>query len=215
MSLVDSFDHGSLRNLISTCFDHDHFLSGRSNGQVQIALLPLLLAGIDDELAIDHAYLGHSAGTIKRNIRNAGSDSSTDHGYQLWTTLGIYAHYHVVQGYVVTVILGEQGTHRSVDDTAGQNSVLACLAFSLVETAGDLTHSVHFLFVLYTQREEIDTVSGLLGSGCGTENSGITIVHECTSVCLLTYTVDINHQRSACKIHLVTLIHKFLLSIVL
>ena len=214
VSLVDSFDHGSLRNLISTCFDHDHFLSGRSNGQVQIALLPLLLAGIDDELAIDHAYLGHSAGTIKRNIRNAGSDSSTDHCYQLGTTLGIYAHYHVVQGYVVTVILGEQGTHRSVDDTAGQNSVLACLALSLIEAAGDLTHSVHFLFVLYTQREEIDTVSGLLGSGCGTENSGITIVHECTSVCLLTYTVDINHQRSACKIHLVTLIHKFLLSIV-
>ena len=30
---------------------------------------------------------------------------------------------------------------------------------------------------------------------------------------MLTYTVDINHQRSACKIHLVTLIHKFLLSI--
>ena len=214
MSLVDSFDHGSLRNLISTCFDHDHFLSGRSNGQVQIALLPLLLAGIDDELAIDHAYLGHSAGAIERNIGNAGSDSCTDHSHQLRTTLGIHAHYHVVQGYIITVILGEQGTHGSVDDTAGQNSILTCLSFSLVETAGDLTHSVHLLFILYTQREEIDTVSGLLGSGCGTENSGITIVHECTSVCLLTYTVDINHQRSACKIHLVTLIHKFLLSIV-
>ena len=148
VSLVDSFDHGSLRNLISTCFDHDHFLSGGSNGQVQIALLPLLLAGIDDELAIDHAYLGHSAGTIKRNIRNAGSDSSTDHSHQLGTTLGIYAHYHVVQGYVVTVILGEQGTHRSVDDTAGQNCVLACFSFSFVESARDFSNGVHLLFVL-------------------------------------------------------------------
>ena len=215
MSLVDCFDHGSLRNLVGSGFDHDDFLSGRGNGQVQITLLPLLLAGIDDKLTIDHTHLGHSTGTIKRNIGNAGCDCGTDHGHQLGTALGIYTHYHVVQGYIIAVILGEQRPHRSVDDTASQNSILASLAFSFVETAGDLTHSVHFLFILYTQREEIDTVSGLLGSGCGTENSGITIVHECTSVCLLTYTVNIYNQRSACKIHLVTLIHKFLLSIVL
>ena len=200
MCLVNGFDHLCLRDLICTGLDHDHFLTGGCDGKVQIAFLPLLLGRVHDQLAIDHTHLGHGTRAVERNIRNAGSDCGTDHCHQFRTALGIHAHYHIVQGYVVPIILREQGTHRSVDHAAGQNCVFTCLTLTLVKATGDLTNCIHLLLVFYTQGEEINAIPGFLGCRGSTQNSGITIMHECASVGLFANSVYVDHKLAAGKV---------------
>ena len=54
MSFVDRGKHLILRNLIGAGFDHDHLFRRGSNGQLQIALIPLLLSRVHDQFAIHH-----------------------------------------------------------------------------------------------------------------------------------------------------------------
>ena len=74
MCFVNSLEHLLLRDLIGTSLDHDDLFSSRSYSQLQVTLVPLLLRRVDDQFAVDHTHLCHRAGTIKRDIRNAGSD---------------------------------------------------------------------------------------------------------------------------------------------
>ena len=107
VSLINSLDHLCFRDLVGTGLDHDHSLGSRCHGQLQIAFDPLLLGRIDDEFAIDHAHLSHGTGSIEGDIRNTGCNGSAQHANQFRTALRIYCHYHTIQGYIITVILGE------------------------------------------------------------------------------------------------------------
>ena len=166
MSLVDCFDHSSFRNLIGSCFDHDHLFSGGGNCQVQVSLLPLLLAWVDNEFSVYHANLSHSTGSIKRNIGNAGCYCSTKHGNKLGTACRIYTHNHIIQSNIISVILGKQRTHGSVNNTACQDSILTCLSFSLIKASGNFTYGIKLLFIFYTKWEEINSIPWFLRCCC-------------------------------------------------
>ena len=211
MGLVDGLNHLLLRNLVGAGLDHDDLLFGGSHGQVQVAVLPLLLGRIDYKLTVHHAHLGHGTGAVKGDVRNAGGNRRTQHGNQLRAAGGIHAHDHVVQGHVIAVILGEQRAHGPVDDTAGQYGVLAGLPLSLVEAAGYLAHRIQLLLKLHAQREKVDSLSGLLGRGRGAEHHRVPVMHERTPVGLLAYTVDIDFQCASGQFHLIALVHNFFL----
>ena len=210
MSQVDRFDHLLFRNLIGSGLDHDHLLRGGSNSQIQIPVFPLFLGRIDDEFTVNHSHLGHGAGTVKRNIRNACGDCGTDHGNQLRPACRVHGHHQVIQGHIIAVILREQRAHGTVDDTACKNRVLAGLSLSLVKAAGNLSHGIHLFFIFYAEGEEINTLPRLLACGCGGQHGGIPIVHESRSIRLCGYSADIHAQRASgeldgkCLVHLVT-----------
>ena len=124
MCFINSLDHLILRNLVGTGLDHDNFVSCGSYCQLKVRNILLSQCRVHNILSIDQADLCRCTWAIKWNIRN-----------------------HVYQCYVVSVILREQRTHRSVDNTGGKDCVLACLSFSLIETARNLSYGVHFLFI--------------------------------------------------------------------
>ena len=208
MCLIDCLDHLCFRNLVGARFDHDYFLTGGCNGQVYIGNCFLCQCRVDDQLAVDHTDLGHCTRTVKRNIGNAGCDRGTQHRNNLRVAVRIYGHYHIVQGNVVAVILREQRTHRAVDDTAGQDRMLTCLSLSFIESARDLSYGIHFLFVFYTQREEINPVSRFVGRCSGRQDYRVAIMHKSRAVGLFCHTVYINCQGSSCQFHGKTLVHK-------
>ena len=192
VSLVDGFENLVFGNFLCTGFDHDDLFLGGSNRHLKVAFFPLLLGRVDDELTVYEADLSHCAGAVKRNIGNAGRDRSAEHSYELGTAFGVNAHYHIVKGYVVTIILGEKRTHGAVDDTACKDRILACLTLTLIESSGDLSYRISLFFVFNRKREEIDPVSGLFGSCCCRKNRCVAVLHQSTAVCLLTYSVDVN-----------------------
>ena len=115
MRLINGLNHLLFGNLISPGLNHNHLLAGRSHGQVQISILPLLLRWVDHKFPIYHPHLGGRARAGKRNIRNAGRNRRPQHRHQLRTALWIHAHYQVIQSYVIAVVLGEQRAHRAVN----------------------------------------------------------------------------------------------------
>ena len=142
MTCKNGFDHLCLRHFVGACLDHDHFLTGRCNGQMQIGQFVLRIAGIEYKLTVDHAHLTHGAGAVKRDVRDCSCNGRAKHGNNLRCALRIYRHDQIVQCHVITIILREQRTHGTVDDTGCQDRMLGCLALSLVETSGDLSRSV-------------------------------------------------------------------------
>ena len=83
MSHVDCFQHLCFGNFVSACFDHDNLFHGGSNGQLQIALLPLFLGRVNHEFAVYQTDLSHCAGAVEGNVGNGGCDRRTQHCYQL------------------------------------------------------------------------------------------------------------------------------------
>ena len=199
--LIDVADHFFLRDLIGAGLNHDHLLSRRSYGETKIAFIPILLAGVHNHLTVHKAKLRGCAGTCKRNIRNGGSKRCTHHGNQLRTAIRIHAHNHALQGNIIAHILREQRTHRTIDDAARQNCIVAGLSFSLLEAARNLSDCVKFLTVLYGQREEIHAVTRCCRLRCRAQNGGIAVVHERAAVCLLANSSDIHGKRAPCKLH--------------
>ena len=210
MSLVDSFQHLVLRHLIGSRLDHHHLLCGGCNRHFQIALVPLLLRRIHDQLTIDHSHLCHGTGAVKGNIGNARCDRRTQHGHQLRTTCRVYAHDHIIQSHVIAVVLREQRTHRPVDHAARQHCILGSLTFSLVKTTRNLTHGIQLLFIFYAAGKEIDPFSRFLGRRSRGQHCRLTVLHESASVRLFAYSADICTQGASGKFHCVTLVHALL-----
>ena len=160
VSHVNIADHILFRDLIGAGFDHDHLISGRSDGQAQIAEVPLLLAGVDDHFAVHKADLGRCAGAVERNIGNCSCQRRADHSDHFGSALRVHTHDHTFKSDVISHILREKRAHGSIDNAACEDRVLAGLAFSLVESAGHLADRVILLAVLNAEREEVNSISG-------------------------------------------------------
>ena len=119
------------------------------------------------------------------------------HGRQLRRTVLIHRQHQVLQRYIVSVVLGEKGAHRPVDDAICEDGVLGSLSLTLVKSARDLSDSVHSLIVLNAQREEINALPGFLRCGCRTKNRRVAIVHEHSAVGLLGHSVHIDTECSS------------------
>ena len=197
MCLIDCFNHSIFRNFICTGFDHDNFFSCGSNCQLKIRKFFLSQRRVDNEFTVDQTYLCSCTRSVKRNIRNAGCNRGTKHSRNLRIAFRIYRHNHVDQSYIISVILREQRTHRTVNNTGSQDCMLTCLSFSLVESSRDFAYGIHFFFVFNAQGEEIDSFSWLFGCCCCGKYSCVTIMHQGCTICLLCNTTNIYSQCSA------------------
>ena len=166
MSLINRLDDPRFRNLICTGFDHHNLLGRGCNGHFQITLVPLFLRRIDDKFSIHHTHLRHRTGAVERNIGNARSDRRAEHRYKFRAACRVNAHNHIVQRNIVSVIFRKQRPHRSVDDTACQNGILGCLAFSLIKSARNFTYRIQFFFIFHAAREKVNSFSRFLRSRC-------------------------------------------------
>ena len=84
---------------------------------------------------------------------------------------------------VVSHILREERTNRTVYQTGGQNCLLGRTALSLDEGAGDFAYRIKFLFKIYREREEIKALTRFLGSGYIDHNGGIAEAYQNRAVC--------------------------------
>ena len=76
---LDGVQHGVLIDLIGTGLDHDDLVHGGGDGQGQVALLALLLGGVQDDLAVHQTHLHAcllytSSGGLRRGREPAGRE---------------------------------------------------------------------------------------------------------------------------------------------
>ena len=149
VSSINRFDHLCFRNFISSSFDHDNLLSCRRNCQSHVRHFLLNSCRVKYKFAINQTYLSSRNRSVKRDVRNCSCNCRTKHCCKFRRTILIYRKYKILQCNIITIILREQRTHRTVDNTVCQNCILRRLTFTLVKSSRNLTHSVHSFIIFY------------------------------------------------------------------
>ena len=177
MTEPDSIQHGFFGNFVSTCFYHQDSVFGAGNSQVQLADFSLFNSRVDDEFTINQAYAHTGDRTFERNIGNRQSAGCTDHSGHIRSIVGINGNSGSNDLYIVVVAFREHRANRTVNQTAGQDSLLRRTAFAFNKATGDFTYGVHFFFKINSQREEVYTLTRGLGAGNGNYYGGIAITN--------------------------------------
>ena len=177
MAKPNSVQHGFFGYFLRTCFNHQDSILGAGNSQIQLRNCCLSNSRVDDEFAINQAYTHTGDRTFKGNIRNRQCTGCTDHSRHIGSIVGVNGNSGSNDLYIVVIALGEHGANRTVNQAAGQNSLLAGTTFTFNKTTGDLTHSVHLFFKINSQREKVNTLTRGFGAGNGNYYGGITIAY--------------------------------------
>ena len=195
----DSVKHNIVGNLVRACLDHYHLLLGRSNGQVQVGLASLLKVRHEYDLAVNQAYGDTADRTVPRNIRDRNSDGSADHAEDLRGAVRVNCEYGHCDRNVVAHVLREQRTHRTVNNSGGQDSLLGGSALSLEEAAGDLAYCIQLLLVVNGKREEVHAVAGLCACSYVYHYYGLAVSYPAGTISQAADLTSLNGQLSAGK----------------
>ena len=201
MGQLDGTVHGVVIHLIGAGLDHHHLLAGGDHGDIQIADLALLTVGVEHQLTIHQTHLQSAHRAVPGNIGDGQSGGGADEGGDLCGAVVVHAHDGTHDGHVVAEIGGEQGTDGPVDDTAGEDALLAGAALTAVEAAGDAAHGVQLLLEVHAQGEEVDAVTGTGGGGDAAQHAGLAIGDHDGGVGQLGQLPDLQRQRTARQLH--------------
>ena len=103
---------------------------------------------------------------------------------------------------IVAASFIKERTNRAVDETSAENRRISRTTFAAQETAGHLAYSVHFFFIIYSQREEISAFSRFLAGGGRYQYSGITISYQYSTIGLFCHFAGLDHELTAGELHL-------------
>ena len=111
---------------------------------------------------------------------------------------------------VVSEILGEKGTDRTVDHAGSKDSLFGGLTLTLEVAAGNAAYCVKSLLKVNAEGKEVDTVAGSCACGSASKNCGVAVANKAASVSKACHLSHFYGKRSACKgvmINLVILKH--------
>ena len=165
----------------------------------------MFLIGADHKLAVHAADQYGTGGAVPRDIAHGQGDGRADHGRDFRGNVLFDAQDRHDNLDVIAHALFKQGPQGTVDQTAGQGSLLRGAPLPLDETAGDLANGILLFFHVHCEREEVNAVPGG-GSHCGVyHHDGVAQMHPDRAVGLFTIPAELQRQRAAGKIHCVGL----------
>ena len=199
MTEHDGVVHLVVGNAVGARFDHRNALAGGSDGGRHPGNLSLLLGGVDDILAVNHADGTTRDGSVPRNVGNGDCDGRADHRHYFGLAVRVNAHNGADDGNVVSHALVEQRTDRTVNYAAGEDRMLRGSSLSFEIGAGNSADGVELLLVVNGKREEIHTLSGLCGCGYGAVYNGVAVGDKAGAVGELRHFAGLDLEGSACK----------------
>ena len=205
MSEPDCIKHSFFGNFFSTSFYHEDCVFGTSNSKVQKTCASLFNGGVDDEFAINQTNANTSDGAFERNVRNGECARSTNHCRHIRSVVRVNGNCSCNDLYVIMVAIGEHRTNRTVNQTAGQNSLFARTTFTFNKATRNFTNGIHFFFKINGQREKVYTFTGCFGAGYCYYYCSITVTNQYSAICLFSNFASFNGKGSATKIHAVTM----------
>ena len=196
---ADGLHHGLLVDLVGAGLDHNDLLLAGSQGQGQVAVLALLLGGVQHDLAV-HQTDGHTGdGAAPGNIRHGDDQRGTVHAGYFSGAIGIQAHDGHGHADIVAHILGEQRADGTVDHAGGQDGMLTRAALTAHKAAGNTAGGVQLFLKLHAQGEEINAVTGLVAHGDVAQHAGLAVADHGAAVGQTAHFAGLDHKGAACK----------------
>ena len=199
MTCHNSIIHNLVGNAVCACFNHSDTAVGGGNCCCHIGNLSLGGCGVDNELAVNIAHRASADRAVPGNIGNGKCNRSTYHSGNLRLTVGVNGHNGTYNGNVVSHILGEKRSDRSVDNAACKDSLLGGSALSFEEAAGNFSYRVELLLKIYREREKVDALTGLSGTCYCNVNNCLAVANKAGAVCKLSGLTCFDDKGSACE----------------
>ena len=201
--LHDALVHDLLGNFLRLGLDHDDLLVGRGDGGDHAVALALFLGGVKEVLLTVPAEDDAGDGAVERHVGDRNGGGGADHGGDLGAAVAVNAQHFAGDDDVVAQVGREEGTHRTVDQTGGENGVEAGLALTAHEAAGDAADGVELLVEVDGKREVVDAVLRAGGGGAGDEHGGLAVADQNGGVAQLGHLADFHRKRAALKGHFI------------
>ena len=196
---ADGLHHGLLVDLVGTGLDHDDLFLAGGQRQGEVAVLALLLRGVQHDLAVHQTDKHTGNRAVPGNIRHGDGQGRTVHAGNFGRAVGVLAHDGHGHADIVAHILGEQRADGAVHNAGGQDGVLAGAALTAHEAARDAACGVEFLLKLDAQGEEIDAVAGLVAHRDVAEHAGLAVADHGAAVGQTAHFAGLDHKRAARK----------------
>ena len=153
-----------------------------------------------DPLAVDQrqTHTGHRA--LERQAGNHGGGGGGVQGDDIVSVIRVHGEHGLDDLHFVAQGVREQRAQRAVDDAAGEDGLGARAAFTAEERARNLAGSVHLLFDIDGQREEVVVLLRAGTGGGGGQNHGIVVeVGGHSAIGLLGEAAGLEAQRALAK----------------
>ena len=102
---------------------------------------------------------------------------------------------------IISASFIKQRTDRTVDQTRTEDRRISRTAFTTKESPRHLADSIHLLFIVDSQREEIRAFARLLARRRSDEDSGIPISYQYSAIRLLGHFTSLNDQWTTGQFH--------------
>ena len=199
MTGTDGAHHGLLVDLVGTGLDHDDLFLAGGQRQGEVAVLALLLRGVQHDLAVHQTDKHAGDGAVPRNVRHGNGQRGTVHAGDFGRAVGVKAHDSHRDADIVAHILGEQRADRTIDHAGGEDGMLAGAALTAHEAAGDAACGVELLLKLNAQGEEINAVTRLVAHRDIAQHAGLAVADHRAAVGQTAHFAGLDHKRAACK----------------
>ena len=199
MTGTDGAHHGLLIDLVGTGLDHDDFFLAGCKGQGEVAVLALLLRGVQHDLAIHQTDKDTGDGAVPRNVRHSDGQRSAVHAGDLCGAVGVKAHDSHRDADIVAHVLGEKRADGAVHNAGGQDGMLTGAAFAAHKAAGDAACGVELLLKLNAQGEEINAVTRLVAHRDIAQHAGLAVADHRAAVGQTAHFAGLDHKGAACK----------------
>ena len=193
-------------DLRATLEHHDRVGTGRDY-QRHVTAFELAEGRVHDNFAFDPAHPHRSHRAFVRDVgdqqRRRGGDQR-EHVGVVVTIGGQYRHDYLS---LAVVALGEQRTHRAVNQARGQNLFLGCAPFALEKAAGNLAGSERLLDVVHRQRQKVHVGPRFVLRDRGRQHYSVAVGREHTAVRLLGQTAGFERELAPREINFEFFVH--------
>ena len=187
-------------------------MGGGDGGYHTVAIVALLLGGVEEVLLTVPAEDDAGDGAVEGNIGDGDCSGGTDHSGDLGRAVTVNAQDFAGDDNVIAQVGREKRTHGAVDQAGSQNCGQAGLTLAAHEAAGDAADGVELLIKVHGEGEVVDAVLRAGGGGAGDENGGLAVLYEDRGVAELCELADLHGQGAAFVHDLVLLVvRKFLM----
>ncbi len=176
MAELDRLHHLVLGNLVPAALDHHQLGFAADIDQVQVAVQPLLVGRVDQQLAFDARYPHRADRPVPGNVRDRQGRRRAVDGENVGVVHPVGAEQDGDDLGIVVVAVREQRTDRAIGHARGEDLFLGRPAFALEITAREFAGRGGFLAVIDREREEIQVFSWLGAGGGGDQDHRVTVL---------------------------------------
>ncbi len=155
MTERDRAEHDVFAEELGFGFDHQHRIRGAGDDEIEIGRLELGLRRIQEVLAVRVTDARGADRSLERNAGQRQRGGRADQRRNVAVDFGIHRKHGRDDLHFVLEFLGEQRTHRAIDQARGQRFLFGRAAFALEEAAGNAAGRVELFLVVDGEREEV------------------------------------------------------------